>query len=288
MNRISACLLFLVMGCSSCGVRAQGSHEPLGETQLLALVAGAALPENIVAAIRDRGVSFTSDADFRAKLEAVGADPRTLEALDTAKVIVPAGAKEVPNKEVQKRILDMATQYKSEKFPDDPTELLAVIKDALGSPESGFVMGQMLRQQELFPQAEYVYGEVLSDNPNFPEAHTKLSYILHRLEEEEAALREAKAALMATPDNAEAHKNAGLALAAMRKFDAADAEYEAALRGKPDYEAVRYDLGLMYSLEGDVNGAIAQYRKAIALDPSDVDARYNRISRGEAAGPETL
>jgi tetratricopeptide (TPR) repeat protein len=242
MNRISAGLLLLVMGCSSCGVRAQGSHEPLRETQLLALVAGAALPENIVAAIRDHGVSFTSDADFRARLEAVGADPRILEALDAARVIVPEGAKEVPSKEVQKRIVDMATRYQSEKFPDDPRELLAVIKDAQGNPESGFVMGQMLRQQELFPQAEYVYGEVLSDNPDFPEVHTKLSYILHRLEDEEAALREAKAALQATPDNAEAHKNAGLALAAMRKFDAADAEYEAALRRKPDYEPVRYAL----------------------------------------------
>jgi hypothetical protein len=111
------------------------SHEPLRETQLLALVAGAALPENIVAAIRDRGMSFASDADFREKLEAVGADPRILEALDAAKVIVPEGAKEVPNKEVQKRIVEMATQYKSEKFPDDPRDLLAVIKDALG--ESG-------------------------------------------------------------------------------------------------------------------------------------------------------
>src|ERR1700733_11891549 len=146
MNRISACLLLLVMGCSSCGVRAQGSQEPLRETQLLALVAGAALPENIVEAIRDRGVSFASDADFRAKLEAVGTDPRILEALDAAKVIVPEGAKEVPNKEAQKRIVEMATQYKSEKFPDDPRNLLAVIKDALGNPESGFVMGQMLRR----------------------------------------------------------------------------------------------------------------------------------------------
>ena len=77
MSRISACLLFLVLGCSSCGVSAQGAHEPLRETQLLALVAGAALPENIVAAIHDRGVSFASDADFRAQLEAVGADGDT-------------------------------------------------------------------------------------------------------------------------------------------------------------------------------------------------------------------
>ena len=66
MTKISTCLLLLVLGCASCGVGAQGMHEPLRETQLLALVAGAALPENIVTAIHDRGVSFASDADFRA------------------------------------------------------------------------------------------------------------------------------------------------------------------------------------------------------------------------------
>ena len=71
MTRISTCLLLLVLGCVSCGVGAEETREPLRQTQLLALVAGAALPENIVAVIHDRGVNFASDAAFRAQLEAV-------------------------------------------------------------------------------------------------------------------------------------------------------------------------------------------------------------------------
>ena len=275
MRRLSASLLFLVLGCCSCGVGAQESHEPLRQTRLLALVAGAALPENIVAVIHDRGVSFQPDFAFRTQLETVGADPRILAALDAARVVVPDGAKQAPTKEELEHIFNAAKLIQSKKFPEGATELTAVLKAAFEGAESGFVMGQMLRLQERWTEAAAVYAEVLRQDPNFPEAHTKLSYIWHRLEDEEAALREAKAALQATPDNAEAHKNAGLALAAMRKFDAADVEYEAALRLKPDYESVRYDLALMYSAEGDVNGAIAQYKKAITLDPSNVDAHYN-------------
>ena len=82
----------------------------------------------------------------------------------------------MPNKEVQKRIVDIATRYKTEKFPDTPRDLAVVIKDALDNPQSGFVMGQMLRQQNLFLQAAYVYSEVLKDNPTFPEANTKLKF----------------------------------------------------------------------------------------------------------------
>ena len=242
---------------------------------MLALVAGAALPENIVAAIHDRGVNFASDAAFRAQLEAVGADPRILAALDSAKVLAPEGAKRAPNQEELEHIVNAAKLIQNKKFPEGAAELTAVLKASFESPESGFVMGQMLRLQGRWPEAMAVYTEVLRQDPNFPEAHTKLSFIWHSLDEQEAALREAKAALKATPDNAEAHKNAGLALAAMRNFDAANLEYEAALRLKPDYEPVRFDLALMYAEEGDVNGAIVQYRKAIALNPNDVDAHYN-------------
>ncbi len=275
MRRISASLLFLVLGCCSCGVGAQESHEPLRQTRLLALVAGAALPENIVAAIHDRGVGFQPNSVFRTQVETVGADTRILAALDSARVVIPNGKKQAPNNEELEHIVNAAKLIQSKQFPEGAAELTAVLNATFESPESGFVMGQMLRVQERWPEAMAVYSEVLRQDPNFPEAHTKLSYIWHRMEDEEEALREAKAALKATPDNPEAHKNAGLALAAMRKFDAADAEYEAALRLKPDYEPVRYDLALMYSAEGDVNGAIVQYKKAIALDPSHVDAHYN-------------
>ena len=129
---------------------AQEAREPLRETQLLALVAGAALPENIVAAIHDRGLSFVSDPDFRAQLEAVGADPRIFSSARFAKVIAPEGAKEAPNKKVQKRIVDIATRYKTEKFPDDPRELITGNEGRAGKSRIWICNGTTLRQQDLF------------------------------------------------------------------------------------------------------------------------------------------
>jgi len=129
-------LLFLVLGCASCGVGAQETHEPLRQTRLLALVAGAALPENIVAAIRERGVSFASDADFRAELGAVGADSRILAALDSAKVIAPEGAKQAPNKEEWEHIVNAAEAIQTKKFPEGAAELTAVLKASLKAPKA--------------------------------------------------------------------------------------------------------------------------------------------------------
>jgi len=44
------------------------SSRPLRQTELLALVAGNALPENVVNEVRARGVAFRMDASFRAQL----------------------------------------------------------------------------------------------------------------------------------------------------------------------------------------------------------------------------
>ena len=145
MNRIATFLLLVVIGCCSCGARAQGSHEPLTQTQLLGLVAGAALPENIVTALQERGVSFHADAAFRAEMEKVGADPRVLAALDSAKVTAKGASNEAPNKDVLDHIVNAATMMNSKQFPEGAAELKAVLTASFSSPESGFVMAQMLR-----------------------------------------------------------------------------------------------------------------------------------------------
>lgn len=68
MKRLAAWLsaLTFCLSVCSCGARAEGPHGPLTQSELLALVAGAALPENIVVDIRERGLSFAVDATYRA------------------------------------------------------------------------------------------------------------------------------------------------------------------------------------------------------------------------------
>jgi Flp pilus assembly protein TadD len=262
---LAACC-FLTIAC------AQQVQEPLREDQLLALVGGAALPENLVAAIRERGVCFQADDSIRSQLKDASADPAVMAALASAKTFDSGPCKEAPNKDELLHLGNAAKLMHNKDYSAAPGELTAAMAASSRKASSGFVMGQLLRQQERYDQAAAVYAEVLSRDPKFPEIHTKLSYNLYRAGDEDGSLREAKAALAITPNNPEAHKNAGLALLELTKYVAAEGEFREALRLKGDYEPAFFDLAFMFSRKGDVNATIENGKKAVALDPNDANA----------------
>lgn len=271
--RFAFLLLACLIICSTSA--ASETSRPLRQTELLALVAGKALPENIVNEIRSRGVAFHADDTFRTQLTAAGASASILSALAAAKVPAKAAAEDRSDPALLQHMAAAAKLMQEKHYDEAADELTDTLKGNFEKFEIGFVMGELLRRQERYAQAAEVYAEVLRQDPNFPEAHTKLSYLMYRLGQPDDAVREARIALARSPENAEAHKNAGLGLENSNKFDAAIVEYQEALRIKPDYQAVHYDLGLLFYRKRDWTGSITEYKKAILLNPTDVDTHYN-------------
>ena len=173
-----------------------------------------------------------------------------------------------PDKELLQQLASAGLLIKDKHFYEAATELSKALKASFAGPKTGFVRGELLRQQLEFQQAASVYAEVLREDPNFPEVHTKVSFVLYKLADPEDGLSEAKAAIALNPDDAEAHKNAGLALDSEQKFDARIAEYKQALRIKPDYVTAYVDLGLLLQNMRAYGDAIVEYKKALALDPT--------------------
>jgi hypothetical protein len=62
--------------------------KPLSASELLWLVAGSVLPENIVREIAVDGLTFRPNDSYRALLKTAGAEPKIMSALDFAKVVV--------------------------------------------------------------------------------------------------------------------------------------------------------------------------------------------------------
>jgi tetratricopeptide (TPR) repeat protein len=276
MSKLASLFLLVVsLLVSRTATASETSPRPLRQTELLALVAGNALPENIVNEIRTRGVAFRLDDSFRAQLTTVGATPSILAALGAAKAPAKVAAEDKPDPALLQHIAAAAKLMQEKHYDEAADELTSTLKGNFEKFEIGFVMGELLRRQERWGQAAAVYAEVLRQDPSFPEAHTKLSYVLYHVGDREQALREAKTALARTPENAEAHLYAGIALDEPGKFDAALAEYKEALRLKPDYTQVHYTLGVSLYDNGDKGGSVAEYRKALALDPTHINARYN-------------
>src|SRR5882757_10767496 len=86
-------LFILLAFCSFAGpASAQEKSKPLTSRELLALVAGNALNENVVHEIESRGLEFHSSDAYRSQLSASGADTRVLAAVGKAVVSSSAGA----------------------------------------------------------------------------------------------------------------------------------------------------------------------------------------------------
>lgn len=254
---------------------ADQKHKPLQQIELMALVAGNALSEDIVHEITTDGLAFHPDDAYRAALKEAGADSTVLKALGQSSVTLVDGQEDRANSGVLKHLSNAAAFARDGKYDAAEREAGAALTDSFRVAECGFVMGEIERQQENWEAAALSYRTVLARAADFPDSHTKLSYILYRKGDDDEALREARAALAINPNSPEAHKNAALALEGERKFTAAAQEYEEALRLKPDYQFVRYDLGNLFRDQGQLDEAIAEYQKAIALRPGDSASHNN-------------
>jgi hypothetical protein len=98
--------LLLVLGVALAvwalpAIAADAAPKLLEAGELLALVAGNALPEKVVALIKADGLNFRSDDAYRAQLKTGGADGSVLAAVDGAKV--EAGAAPVASGEIAHR-----------------------------------------------------------------------------------------------------------------------------------------------------------------------------------------
>jgi tetratricopeptide (TPR) repeat protein len=261
---------------------APASPKGLRASEVLALQAGAALPANIAHDISARGLNFAPSAEFVALLQKAGADASVVDAVKTAKVTASKAA--APDQKLLQQLGDAAGLMKRKNYADATAKLSDALDSSFARMETGYVMAELLREQQKYDVALSVYGEILEAEPDFPEVHVKASYLLYRLGDADSALNEAKAALAENPKDAEAHKNAGLALSETQKYDAAIAEYKEALRIKPDYAAVRLDLGLMFHNQGQFADAVLEYKKAIALEPNESDPHNNLAVTYKAQG----
>ncbi len=252
-----------------------GPAGPMGEAQILALVAGDALPEDIVHFVSVRGLTFHPGESYLTELKTAGAAPSVIDALKIAKVIPPNAPEHDASPEFLNDLVSAATLKRDEKYAEATVVLTAALRDSFDKSDVGFVMGGVLSQQEEWEAAGRIYDQILDDDAHYPEAHAKYSYALDKTGDFTGALSQAKEALDEYADDPEAHRFAGVAYDDMGNTQAELAEYNEALHIKPDYAVVHYDIGYSYDHRGAFPQAIVEYRKAIALDPTFVNSHLN-------------
>ncbi|HTQ84697.1 MAG TPA: tetratricopeptide repeat protein, partial [Candidatus Solibacter sp.] len=275
--RLSLSSLAILVVIFSLSAQSKPSPRPLSKSELLALVAGDVLPENVASDIGSNGLNFAPDDTYRSLLKTAGADARVLSAVDSAKVLTAGNPASPADANLLQHLSKAGSMIRASQYDEAAAEMSAALTPEMAKekPAIGFVMGMVLIAEQNWEGAGEVYQEILRLDPDYPEVHSRLSLTYLNSGDPAEALRQAKAALAINPNNATAHLNGALALGQLGKLDAEKSELLQAIRCKPDYEIAYYDLGILLDDQRDFDGAIAQYKKALALKPEDVKARYN-------------
>jgi len=151
-------ILLVLCGCGAMrGIAANSATKPLRASELLALAAGGALPENIVHEISADGLAFRPNDSYRALLKTAGADPKILAAVDSARVVVDQAPEAESGRALLQHIATAGSLIKEKRNEEAANELTAAVTANFKSPECGFVMGQVLRLEERWEEAASIY-----------------------------------------------------------------------------------------------------------------------------------
>jgi tetratricopeptide (TPR) repeat protein len=268
-------IIFLGVFLFSSPLAPQTPAPPLNKLEVMAIVAGEIMPENVAYDLRSRGVDFVPDDAFRSLLKSAGADNRILQGLRAAKVDSKNADEDAYDGPLLQHLSHAGSLIRAGKQDDAAEELTSSFSGGRGKSAIGFVVGEILGKQKRFLEAGQIYSEILHNDPGFPEVHARLSWIFYEARGPEDALRQAKAALVENPNNAVAHMNAGLALQALRHLDAAKEEIQKSIECKPDYAPGYFNMGQLLTDMQDYDHAIDNLKKALALQPDYVLARYD-------------
>jgi hypothetical protein len=163
---VGSFVLLLVAGLIEYRTSAFPSH-PLSKSDLLSLVAGKVVPENVAFEIRSRGLNFAPDLAYNGLLKQAGADSRVFAVLSSAKTSTAANS---PDESAEMlRHLANAGRFLRQDAPEAAAkELNIALATSSARSQIGFVMGDVLIAQGDPEQALRVYHKFLMTSRIFP------------------------------------------------------------------------------------------------------------------------
>jgi hypothetical protein len=143
-------LVFIVCGSF---LAAHTSRKPLRKTEVLALVAGVIVSENIAYDIRSRGIAFVPDENFTKLLQVAGAGETVFAALNSAKSDASAKPESGSDLAVLRHLSHAGSLIRAGQNEEAAAELNSALASGNAKSEIGFVMGEVLINMQQIDQA---------------------------------------------------------------------------------------------------------------------------------------
>ena len=165
---------------------------------------------------------------------------------------------------------------------------LLLISDSLDmAPESGSTLNAMtvcLIGLRRFEEALATAKRAVKAQPGDAAAHNNLGLSQRHCRQLDDAIASYRRALEIAPDHIDATLNLGAALVRTGHADEAINTYKLGLKTKDTDSRLHTNLGLALIETRQIEQAIKAFDKALDLDPSHVDARFNRFTAMALAG----
>lgn len=186
----------------------QQSGQPLGKTQLVAMLATGSSSRRLVLIVRESGISFAPQESFLQTVLNDGANQALLKALRAAKQVENGSHTANPNADSAAtnvlEHLNRAAQLNRNDFhirKAEP-EFKAAVKADPSNPYARWALGIILLHLNKTHNAKSEFHAALKLQPNFAEAHEALGNLLmrHRSSEKKGVAELKKAAALAPHD----------------------------------------------------------------------------------------
>jgi tetratricopeptide (TPR) repeat protein len=154
--------------------------------------------------------------------------------------------------------------------PPRPDEAAGFYRAALavrpGNPGVRVNLGNALREQWLWAEAEAEYRAALEINPKFALARRNLAVVLADQGRLDEAIHECKELLKVDPNDAVARRNLAKALALQGRGEEAVPEFKESIRLQPYISTPHIQLGDALFRDGKFDEALDEYKQALAFD----------------------
>ncbi|MAI78110.1 MAG: hypothetical protein CL917_04150 [Deltaproteobacteria bacterium] len=147
-------------------------------------------------------------------------------------------------------------------------------------------LGNVLKEQGLFGEAENEYLKVVEAHPNNATARNNLGVVLKAQKKFEAAATEFEQATILAPENRDAFQNLGNALKACGRQEEALTAYRRALEIDPSRCDSHLVLGRTLNAFGRMDEALSVYQKWLELEPDNPVAQHMLNACDGAIVPE--
>jgi tetratricopeptide (TPR) repeat protein len=164
--------------------------------------------------------------------------------------------------ELRKALPHLTAAYAGHASAGEPLLALAEVRHALGERE----------------QAADLLSAYLQQHPGANSVRVALTAVMREQKKYDAALAQAREALVREPANIPALLEVGRIYHAKGDLDVAELVFRKVLALDPKNATAHNDLGLLALARGDTQSAFDAFEKATAADPELIPARMNRAS----------